>query len=112
MAITPMRQIRKFCRECMNSYDDCLSPLCALYPFRPAANNGRKVWHTVRADGFGKTKEVELNTLNGIRHQCIECFGFDNYREQIRTCISKECPLWSFRFGFSVGKAKRRGLVV
>lgn len=35
--------------------------------------------------------------LTSIREFCYECCGFS--RADVKTCPSKKCPLWPFRFG-------------
>lgn len=52
MTLTPIKAIGYFCRECygfepvvdgINWIDECLSPLCPLYPFRQGdTHEGRK----------------------------------------------------------------------
>jgi len=52
--------------------------------------------HTIRKDG-GKTVTVNLTPIKAIRHQCIECMGFQ-FRE-VAECTSQLCPLFPFRMG-------------
>jgi len=53
--------------------------------------------HTIRANGFGKTKEVTLTPIKAIRCQCFECMGFQV--AEIPKCTSPLCPLFPFRMG-------------
>ena len=53
------------------------------------------VKHTIRKDGFGKTKTVVLTPLTAIRAHCLECVGF--VRKEVELCTSVLCPLFPFR---------------
>lgn len=61
------------------------------------------VRHTIRANGSGKMKEVELTPLKAIRFFCQECMGFKKH--EVRRCNSHFCPLFPFR---SKGLSKER----
>jgi len=51
--------------------------------------------HRIRADGFGKTKVVNLTARKAIIYHCRECFGF--VAKEVRECSSPLCPLYPFR---------------
>ena len=53
------------------------------------------VKHTIRKDGFGKTKTVALTPLTAIRAHCLECVGF--VRKEVELCTAPLCPLYPFR---------------
>jgi hypothetical protein len=55
------------------------------------------VKHTVRKDGEGKTRVVNLTPLKAIRLHCIECMGFQ--KRFVNECTSTLCPLYPFRTG-------------
>ena len=57
------------------------------------------VKHTVRKDGEGKTREVNLTPLKAIRLNCVECMGFQH--NLVKECASTLCPLYPFRMGRS-----------
>jgi hypothetical protein len=62
--------------------------------------------HTIRVNGFGKTKEVQITTLRAIRYQCIECMGF--CISEIAKCTSPLCSLFPYRFGKNVSLLGKR----
>jgi len=51
--------------------------------------------HTIRVDGFGKTKTVNLTARTAILFFCKECVSFDY--DEVKSCTSKLCPLYPFR---------------
>ena len=53
--------------------------------------------HTVRRDGKGKTKVVDLTPLKAIRLHCVECMGFQ--KSLVNECSSTLCPLHPYRMG-------------
>jgi len=53
--------------------------------------------HTIRANGFERTKEISLTPIKAIRCQCIECMGFQ--LAEIPKCTAPLCPLFPFRMG-------------
>jgi hypothetical protein len=53
--------------------------------------------HTIRVNGFGRTKEVSLTPIKAIRWQCLECMGFQS--AEIPKCTALLCPLFPFRMG-------------
>ena len=53
--------------------------------------------HTIRGDGFERTKEVSLTPIKAIRLFCIECMGFQ--LAEIPKCTAPLCPLFPFRMG-------------
>ena len=53
--------------------------------------------HTIRANGFERTKEVSLTPIKAIRLFCIECMGFQ--LAEIPKCTAPLCPLFPFRMG-------------
>jgi hypothetical protein len=53
--------------------------------------------HIIRADGFGRTKEVSLTPIKAIRCQCLECMGYQS--AEIPKCTAPLCPLFPFRTG-------------
>jgi hypothetical protein len=53
--------------------------------------------HTVRIDGKGKTKVVDLTPLRAIRLHCIECMGFQ--KSFVNECSSTLCPLHPYKMG-------------
>jgi len=53
--------------------------------------------HTVRRDGKGRTKVVDLTPLRAIRLHCIECMGFQ--KSLVNECSSTLCPLHPYRMG-------------
>jgi hypothetical protein len=55
------------------------------------------VKHTVRKNGEGKTRTVDLTPLKAIRLNCIECMGFR--KSLVNECSSNLCSLYPFRMG-------------
>lgn len=65
--------------------------------------------HTIRANGVGDTKNVNLTPMRAIRYQCVECMGFKP--RLIEGCTSKLCPLYLYRNGKNPQMADRKGNV-
>jgi hypothetical protein len=64
------------------------------------------VKHTVRANGFGKTKEVQLTPVKAIRFQCIECMGFQ--AREVTLCTDPLCSLYPYRMGKNISLRGQR----
>jgi len=47
------------------------------------------------------TETVNLNPGKAIRYFCMNCVGYENIREEIKRCSSKNCPLYPYR-GFVI----------
>jgi hypothetical protein len=62
--------------------------------------------HTIRVDGFGNKKEVQLTPIKAIRYQCIECMGFQS--RDVQNCTSSLCSLFPYRMGKNISLAGKR----
>jgi len=58
--------------------------------------------HTIRKDGNGNTKIVNMTFRSAIRAFCLECMGWSP--EEVKNCTSTTCPLFPFRLGHDPGK--------
>jgi hypothetical protein len=67
--------------------------------------------HTIRANGFRETKEVNLTPMKVIRLMCTECMGFQVY--EIKDCTDMYCPAFPYREGKNLSRsgATKRKLV-
>jgi len=62
------------------------------------------VKHTFRwGDG---TKTEKINMGKAIRAHCAECYGFDDWVNGVRDCLSPLCALYPFRFGKDPGNKR------
>ncbi len=46
---------------------------------------------------------TNLSPLKAIRAKCLDCVC--NQAIEVRRCVSKNCPLWPYRFGHNPNRA-------
>ena len=56
--------------------------------------------HTIRVNGFGKTREVALTPIKAIRWQCLHCMGFQ--AREVPLCTDPLCSLYPYRMGKNI----------
>lgn len=90
--LTPLKAIRAKCLDCSGyelkevrecSFDGINNTECPLYSLR-----------------MGKGSRA---TLKRIRAYCLCCC--DNQKNEVKLCLSVECPLWEYRLGKRPKKA-------
>lgn len=87
------KSIRKFCLLCQGGSSQaiasCEDSHCHIYPLRLCTL---------------EPLAADIRPLRHVRRYCLECA---ETRQDVRDCIAKDCPLWSYRFGVAPTTFKR-----
>ena len=88
--LSPLVAIRSKCLDCAGTWHEvkhCDLSECSLHLLR-----------------FGNQTLEEISRVKAIRQKCMSCMN--GMKEEIKSCIATDCPLYPLHFGKGIPKGK------